>query len=406
MIDRPVILENQIQDYAWGSRTAIQELMGARDRQETPWAELWMGAHPKAPSRVVIDNEKNELNTLINRYPKQMLGTGIAEKFNNTLPFLFKVLAAEQPLSIQVHPDKTLAKEGFERENKLKIPIDAPHRNYRDPWPKPEIICAIETFVALNGFRPADDIAGFFEAFCPEELSLQIQTLKDEPSASGIKKMFASLLQMAEETKQRVIKTTLEKAVKTDSMEGEWVQKIHEQYPDDIGILSPLFLTMIQLEPHSAMFLSPGRMHAYLKGVGIELMANSDNVLRGGLTGKHMDVEELMRAVSFESSPIEILRPVAKNDWESVYPTNGEEFILSRIQTNNQTKYRRTENHGLEILLCMNGSATITQGTEKTLLNIEKGSSVLIPANAGAYEISGEAFFFKASIPATDNSDI
>ena len=402
MIDHPVLLENQVQDYAWGSRTAIQELMGVRDRQETPWAELWMGAHPKAPSSVVTDNEKIELNTLVSRYPKQMLGASTAERFNNTLPFLFKVLAAEHPLSIQAHPDKTQAKAGFERENKLKIPIDAPHRNYRDPWPKPEIICAIEPFMALNGFRPADTIAGFFESFCPAELAAQIQHLKEEPNASGIKKMFASLLRMEEKTKQRTIQSAIEKAVKTDSPEGEWVQKIHEQYPDDIGVLSPLFLTLIQLEPYSAMFLSPGRMHAYLKGVGIELMANSDNVLRGGLTGKHMDIEELMRSVNFEPSPIEILRPVAKNDWESIYPANAEEFILSRIQTNNQNKYRCSENHGLEILLCMNGSATITQGMEKTLLNIEKGSSVLIPANAGAYEINGEAFFFKASIPASN----
>ena len=402
MIDHPVLLENQVQDYAWGSRTAIQELMGVRDRQETPWAELWMGAHPKAPSSVVTDNEKIELNTLVGRYPKQILGTGTAERFNNTLPFLFKVLAAEHPLSIQAHPDKTQAKAGFERENKLKIPIDAPHRNYRDPWPKPEIICAIEPFTALNGFRPADAIAGFFQSFCPAELAAQIKFLNDEPNASGIKKMFASLLRMEEKTKQRTIQSAIEKAVKTDSPEGEWVQKIHEQYPDDIGVLSPLFLTLIQLEPYSAMFLSPGRMHAYLKGVGIELMANSDNVLRGGLTGKHMDVQELMRTVSFEPSPIEILRPVAKNDWESVYPADAEEFILSRMQTNNQYKYRCSENHGLEILLCMKGSATITQGTEKTLLNIEKGSSVLIPANAGTYEIRGEAFFFKASIPGSN----
>ncbi len=398
MIETPLLLENQIQDYAWGSKTAIQELLGV-EGNDTPWAELWMGAHPKAPSSVVINGEKTPLDDLVRRFPDTILGANAAVKFNNTLPFLFKVLAAEKPLSIQAHPDRFTAEAGFEMENQRDIPIDAPHRNYRDPWPKPEIICALEPFVAVNGFRPAESIVKWFETLCPGMLASQITMLKEDSDEAGIKKMFESLIRMPADSKRSAVDEAAARAAKTDAMEAEWVVRLSRRYPDDIGVLCPLFLNLVRLEPCTAMFLPPGRMHAYLEGVGIELMANSDNVLRGGLTDKHVDAEALLEVVRFDSPPVDLLRPVAKNECESRYQTDAEEFFLSVVQTEKKDKCRFAEDHGLEILLCVNGTAEITAGQDTSPLIVEKGASVMIPASVGSYEIKGEAVFYKAAIP-------
>lgn len=398
MMDYPILLENQIQDYAWGSKTAIQDLTGV-DSNGTPWAELWMGAHPKAPSSAIVNEEKIPLDVLIRRYPEWILGREAARKFNSTLPFLFKVLAAAQPLSIQAHPDRRMAEAGFHRENLLDIPINAPHRNYRDPWPKPEIICAVEPFVALTGFRPASSIIKWFDAVCPEMLSEQIGVLKKNPDQHGIKRMFSSLIRMPADQKKSIIAAASESATKIDAMESEWVLRLMHFYPDDIGVLSPLFLNLIQLEPATAMYLPPGQMHAYLEGVGIELMANSDNVLRGGLTGKHLDIEELMDVVRFDPSPVEILRPIAISTCESYYPADAEEFVLSVVHAETGAECRSREHHGLEILLCMEGAGSIVWMGREHQLALEKGTSVLIPASMGSYRIQGNGMFFKAAIP-------
>ncbi len=398
MFSKPLRLENQIQDYPWGSETAIQQLLGD-DPGGTPWAELWMGAHPKAPSAVVVKGEKTPLDILIRRFPEKILGPGIADRFNNTLPFLFKVLAAAQPLSIQAHPDKEAARDGFDRENRLDIPINAPHRNYRDPWPKPEIICAIEPFTALIGFREAQSIAQWFETLCPDLLARQIIMLKNDPSASGIKQMFASLMEMPQELKGNTARNVSARAAGIDAPECAWIKRLNRYYPDDIGILSPVFLNMVRLEPYSAMFLPPGQMHAYLEGVGIELMANSDNVLRGGLTGKHMDINELLRILRFDPLPVNILRPVAKSACQSDYPTGADEFLLSVIAVEPGSKCASPDLHGIEILLCMEGAVEIFSGADSPALMLEKGQSALIPAFTGSYEIKGSGLLFKASVP-------
>ena len=404
MIDKPLRLENMVQQYAWGSKTAIQELLGRQTDGRTPWAELWMGAHPKAPSRVVTNGDSIPLDTLIARHPGEILGNTVAGTFGGTFPFLFKVLAADQPLSIQAHPPRHLAEEGFERENGLQIPIDAPHRNYRDRWPKPEIICAVKPFYALNGFRGASEIKDLFMTFCPDGLSGAVDILSNDITSghdeeSAIRSMFEWILQMPAEKKSEAIRETTERASGMESEESRWIMHLFEYYPEDIGVLSPLFLNLIRLEPFTAMFLTPGSLHAYLEGVGIELMANSDNVLRGGLTSKHMDVEELVRVVNFSPTPLEILRPVARSACEQVFQTNADEFELCVIRVDEGHPCSLPMPEGPEILLCMEGSARIFCGPEDSFSGLEQGQSLLIPAGSGPYTIKGNATFFRASIP-------
>lgn len=398
MTNHPLLLENRIQDYAWGSKTAIQNLVG-KTPDGNPWAELWMGAHPKAPSFVRIDGETVGLDVLISRYPEEILGRKVARKFRSTLPYLFKVLAAAEPLSIQAHPDPKMAAEGFDRENRLGIPITAPERNYRDPRPKPEVICAIEPFYALNGFRPVDEMAKLLVRFCPVSLRSEIDALSRTPVAAGIRALFHTLMTLREDRRHGIIAEVTDNAQSIDLEEARWVEQLHGKFPNDIGILSPLLLNLIRLEPGEAMFLPAGRMHAYLYGTGIELMGNSDNVLRGGLTRKHVDVDELMRVLRFDPAPVEILYPVGKDPGERQYAIPVEEFSLSEIRVDSRNPYAGPEIHSAEIALCMEGQARLINGGN-VQLKLGRGNAALIPALAGAYRIEGDARLFKASVPA------
>jgi len=197
------ILQNTIQEYGWGSRTVIAELMGKPSPSASPQAELWMGAHPKAPSLVEIDGHSKSLIEVVAESPEAVLGKTVAGRFNNRLPYLFKVLAAAQPLSIQAHPDKTQAREGFEREEKAGIPLDAPERNYRDANHKPECICALTPFWALKGFRKVKDLTARMRSCCSKSLAEEIRTLERSPDSRGLKRFFESLLTLSSDRRGR-----------------------------------------------------------------------------------------------------------------------------------------------------------------------------------------------------------
>ncbi|MGM0451627.1 MAG: mannose-6-phosphate isomerase, class I [Thermodesulfobacteriota bacterium] len=396
--DQPVILEPQIMDYAWGSKTAIQSLLGKPPGPD-PWAELWMGAHPKAPGKIHCDGQTVALDRLIEQAPEAIVGPAIAEKFERTLPYLFKVLAAEQPLSIQAHPDRAMAAEGFERENAEGIPIAAAHRNYRDPWPKPEIICALEPFDALYGFRPPAAMTELLQRFCPASLAAAGKALQRSPDGAGIKTLFETLLTLAQDRKTEVIEEARRNAADIQSEESRWIVRLHDAYPEDIGVLSPLILNLVRLEPGQAMFLPAGCLHAYLSGVGIELMANSDNVLRGGLTRKHIDVGELLRVLQFAPSTPEILEPEPAGPGQWRYRLTVDEFALSVICLAGAKPYAGPAQHSAEILLCVNGTARIFGPETTPPVEMEKGTAALIPAAAGKYRIEGIARLYKASVP-------
>ena len=400
-MDRICILKNTVQNYVWGSTTAIPELLGKDADKDKPAAELWMGAHPKAPSMVKLEKEYKSLADIIKQNPEELLGKTIAEKFNNSLPYLFKILAAAKPLSIQAHPSLKQAKEGFKNENMQKIPLNAPDRNYKDDNHKPECICALTQFWALNGFRKIADIISLMGELGVKGMNCELNNLKKSSNSDGLKNFFKSIMSMDPDRSESIVADAAAMAKKnTDNNPVfKWIVKLNKEYPADIGVLSPIFLNLILLEPGQAMFLPAGELHAYLKGVGIELMANSDNVLRGGLTPKHVDVPELLKVLNFEERQVDILTPEYLRECESFYKSRAEEFILSSISVTDGKKYISPEKRSIEILICCSGKALFTETGREYSLEVSKGLSVVIPSAVARYEIKGNAVFYKASVP-------
>ncbi|OEU81131.1 MAG: mannose-6-phosphate isomerase, class I [Desulfobacterales bacterium S5133MH4] len=396
------ILKNTIQEYAWGSLTAIPELLGMEAGPGKPRAELWMGAHPKAPSMVKCEGQWRSLLDLIEEDPESVLGKNIAGKFQGKLPYLFKFLAAEKPLSIQAHPSKPEAKAGFRNENELGVPLDSPERNYRDDNHKPELICALTDFWAMCDFRKIPDIISFTKRVCSESLSKELKNLRSQPDSYGLKQFFYALFTLDEHRKKEIIDRAIEKC-KTHSGEDQvfgWVVKLSQEHPDDMGALFPLFLNLVCLKPGQAMFLRSGVLHAYLNGVGIELMANSDNVLRGGLTSKHIDVPELLGILDFGERELGIIDAEEKGNDEWVYKSPADEFTLSVVSVKKNDSYTNPAKRSVEIILCTKGEAMIKDTVYDDSMRLAMGTSIIIPAAVKGYRIEGEATLYKAGVPA------
>jgi mannose-6-phosphate isomerase len=399
-----VRLENPIQSYAWGSHTAIVRLLRRGERSEEPQAEMWMGAHPKAPSHLLLSEGETSLLSVMQRFSTEILGWEADEHFEGELPFLFKVLAAEKPLSIQAHPNRAQAQAGFAREEALGIPRGAWERSYRDANHKPELICALTPFWALRGFRPAAEIAGWLEHLQVDALSSirKLLTLPDEEEA--LRHFYAAFLQLPASAHEGVIRQILKgaQALCEESGEagemGRWILRLAEEYPREIAILSPAILNLIRLEPGEAMFLPDGELHAYLEGTGIEIMANSDNVLRGGLTVKHIDIPELLSILRFTPTVIQRLHAMPCSDGiEAIYPTEVEEFALSVLNLASDRAYQSAAKRSVEILLCVEGAASL-QSARMQPLSLQQGDALLIPAAASAYTLSGKARVYKATV--------
>ena len=394
-------LENQVQNYAWGSKTFIPDLLGESSPATEPQAELWMGAHPKAPSKVIIQDERISLLELIQKSPEDILGRSVARRFSNSLPFLFKVLAATKPLSIQAHPNRDQAREGFAKENRRKIPLNASNRNYKDDNHKPEIICALKPFWALKGFRKVDEILFLLDRIGASSLEGELSALRGEPNREGLKTLFKGLMTLEKGGRARIISEVLEGCTRVamDDPAFEWVGKLSESYPDDIGILSPILLNLVHLQPGTAITISAGELHCYLGGAGIELMANSDNVLRGGLTPKHVDAQELFNILTFETGEIDLLKPKQTKDGEKVFATATDEYVLSVLDISKDTLFKSPTKRSVEIMICIDGKARITDRGTGDVLPLKKGASYIVPAGVKQYQIEGTATIYKAFVP-------
>ncbi len=401
MLSEITILKNPLKFYDWGSTRALQELLGETGLRERPVAEVWMGAHPDAPSQVLLEGKWVSLGKAIEQGPEFVLNNKVSKKFSGKLPFLFKVLAAERPLSIQAHPNKEQARRGFVREDSLGIPGHAPQRNYKDEHHKPELLCALEPFQGLKGFRPVEEILELMGKVSSSALSEELKRLRSDPGPGGLRRFFAALLRKGRDERVGLVTEAVRQAKSLVSQEPavEWVIRLHDEHPGDVGVLSPLILNLFVLEPGEALYLAPGQLHAYLHGVGIEVMANSDNVLRGGLTTKHVDVEQLLRIVDFRSDSIIPLRPRMKRKGEMSYQTPAEEFLLSVISVVPDTPFTAPPDRSVEILICVQGGGEIKDSGTGSSLPLARGRSVIIPAAVPGYCIEGRATLYKASVP-------
>ncbi|HSD27714.1 MAG TPA: mannose-6-phosphate isomerase, class I [Vicinamibacteria bacterium] len=387
-------LDNPIQNYAWGSRTAIAAFLGRPNESGRPEAELWIGAHPKAPSRLA-SGPGGALDRLIHADPMAMLGAPVAERYGE-LPFLLKVLAAAEPLSIQCHPNAEQARAGFARENAAGIPVSDARRNYRDPNHKPELVVAFTSFRALKGFRPAEEILAAFRGFACPVLEAPLQALERRRDAGAVRGLFASLMSLKDEARVALVEAGVSAARGRADAAAAWVGRLQERYPGDVGVLSPLFLNLVELRPEEAIFLGAGELHAHLEGTAVEIMANSDNVLRGGLTPKHVDVEELLAVATFEPGPPEVLRPEAVAPGERIYRTRAREFEMGLLDVSPGMAHASPPGRGVELLLGLEGETRLlSDGREHPL---GRGRSYFVPASAADYRIEGAGRVCRARV--------
>lgn len=292
-------LTGVIRHYPWGSRTMLAQLRGAQSPTPGPEAELWYGAHPAAPASI----DGQPLTEIIAADPAGALGDRVRDAFGDELPFLLKVLAAAEPLSLQAHPSLDQAREGYERENAAGLAVDAPERNYRDSNHKPEIIVALTPFRALSGFRPVDKTRELFDTLAIPELDHYSAILDDD-----LRALFTTWITIPPASRTELIDAIVA-ASHNHLHRGDWISDIlhvvidlNERYPGDAGVLGALLLNHVHLAPGEAVHTGAGQLHAYLEGMGVEIMANSDNVLRGGLTSKYVDVPELVRVLDFATT--------------------------------------------------------------------------------------------------------
>jgi mannose-6-phosphate isomerase len=396
-------LHNPIQRYAWGSRSVIADLLGAPSPAPTPEAELWLGAHPSAPSRVIASDGEHSLLEIIEQDPEEHVGLAVSRQFGPRLPFLLKVLAAAAPLSLQAHPNAEQAGAGYEAEEARGVSRDDPQRNYRDPRHKPELLCALGRFEALCGFGPVPRTLRLLDTLDVRALRPQLDQLRTHPNADGLRKLFAFLLQAPPELRRTLVEGTLDGCARLSTKHGEfapqcaWALRLGDDYPGDIGILGSLLLNLLVLRPGEAVYLPAGNLHCYLEGTGVEIMANSDNVLRGGLTPKHVDRDELLRIVDFTPAFVTPLSPESLGQGEQVYVTPSAEFRLSRIELESEW---RGHTEGPEVLLCTSGTASLT-GAAQPPWPLRRGDSVFVSASQGRYALRGNAVLFRATVGST-----
>ncbi|HDY7986294.1 TPA: mannose-6-phosphate isomerase, class I [Vibrio vulnificus] len=388
-------LDNPVKNYEWGSKTAIQSLFGIDNPNGEPQAEIWMGAHPNGCSTVSIDGESVLLSKLIQSNQEGILSKAVAEQFGE-LPYLFKVLAAGQALSIQVHPSKEEAEVGFAREEAQGIDRSAAQRNYRDPNHKPELVYALTPYQAMNGFRAFDDILARFThmvgAVHMPTVQALLEVFKDNKTSYGLEAFFTGLLSLQGDDKLQSLAALLEyvKLHQKQDLEDDLcslVLELAQSYPSDIGLFAPFMLNVLTLKPGQAMYLDARTPHAYLKGAGLEIMANSDNVLRAGLTPKHIDVDELAKCTLFEEKPVESLlcQPETDGDYHH-YPVSVPDFNFDCFMQADDTVVQLCS---AEILFAIDCDATLSHKSGEKI-TITKGESVFIPAYAQEYTLSSK----------------
>ncbi|WP_096285260.1 mannose-6-phosphate isomerase, class I [Mycobacterium ahvazicum] len=387
------LLRGAVRTYAWGSRTALAEFTGRPVPAAHPEAELWFGAHPGDPA--YLETERGELSLLeaVTADPEGQLGSASRERFGDVLPFLVKVLAADEPLSLQAHPSAEQAIEGYLREEKLGIPVASPVRNYRDTSHKPELLVALHSFEALAGFRQASASIELLRALAVTDLDPYIELLNDQSDADGLRALFTTWITAPQPDIDVLVSAVIDGAIQYVSSgatefaaEAKTVLELGERYPGDAGVLASLLLNRISLAAGDALYIPAGNLHTYLRGFAIEVMANSDNVLRGGLTPKHVDVPELLRVLDFAPTAEAQLRPhVHREGLGLIYDTPADEFAVALLTLEGEHLGHEVDasphHDGPQILLCAEGSAVV-HGKSGSL-SLERGMAAWVAADDG-----------------------
>lgn len=401
------LLRNAVRPYAWGSRTIIPELTGRAVPAPHPEAELWMGAHPGDPSRIIgPDGAERSLLELVEADPEGQLGMPCARRWNGRLPFLLKILAVEEPLSMQAHPSAEQSAEGYAREEAAGIPRDASNRNYPDPTAKPELVCALTEFHALAGFRDPDRTVKLLRAVETPGLAKYTELLAAQPDSAGLRALFTTWITLPQANLDELLPEVLDACVAHIKDHGEFdlecrtILELGEAHPRDAGVLAALLLNRLVLGAGEAIFLPAGNLHLYLHGTAVEILANSDNILRCGLTPKHVDVPELLRVVDFTHCDMPILsgEPTLCG---AVYRTGAPEFELSRCEWDTGDRHElRVPNGRPQILLCTAGALFVRDGDGRSL-ELARGQSMWLPASDPEVTVhpvgEGPAQFFRAT---------
>ena len=394
-------LKGRIQQYAWGGQNFIPKLLGIA-ANGNPYAEYWLGAHVSAPAMLLTEDGEVPLDHFLNNNSKLFLGEETYKNFGS-LPFLFKVLDVHQMLSIQVHPSKIEAEKGFKKENELGIPLTAPNRNYKDDNHKPEIMVALGEFWLLHGFLPKEDLLHVLKKNI-EFTDLTPIFLKD-----GYKGLYQYVMELSLAESDKILRPLIDRNLHlykenklSKSSPEYWAAKaMHDKdfnQPLDKGIFSIYFFNILKMKKGEAVFQDAGVPHAYLEGQNMELMANSDNVLRGGLTPKHIDVPELLKHVIFEETkPVILKGNIELNDVERKYKTPAPDFELSEVSINRENSYSG-KSSSVEIFILMEGEAEVRE--KEASLVLQKGASFMTVAGA-EYQIStsSHAVLYKATTP-------
>lgn len=401
------LLRGAIRTYAWGSRTAIAEFTGRPTPTPHPEAELWLGAHPADPAYLETGGGAESLLEVVAADPAGQLGAASVAEFGDQLPFLLKVLAADEPLSLQAHPSAQQAADGFAREEAARVPLNSPIRNYRDRNHKPELVVALDRFEALAGFRDPGDTVHLFRALDVEALTPYVNLLAGQSDADGLRALFTTWITLPQPSLDVLVPAVLDGAVRYLSSddtrfvrEARTLLELGERYPADAGVLASLLLNRLTLEPGEGIYLPAGNLHAYLRGLAVEIMANSDNVLRGGLTPKHVDVPELLRVLDFSPASEAHLHVETVTDGaQTRYRTPAREFALSRFDLADGEP-TQVGIKGPRILLCTQGDVTLDGSG--TALKVRAGQSVWVPADGGSVTLTGrsDARVFMATVDA------
>lgn len=386
------LMHNPIQRYDWGSHDALTRLFGIANPDGGPQAELWMGAHANGCSLLQTPQGEVRLADWIAAQPQAALGANTAARFGG-LPFLFKVLCAEKALSIQVHPSKAQAEAGYARDNASGLAAHAANRNYRDDNHKPELVFALTPYQAMNGFRPLADILALFARLNLPVLAPLTSALAADQSEAGLSAFFRALLTLQGEQKQAALDGLITAAAQYPQEETfAVILALAKQYPGDVGLFAPLLLHVLTLQPGEAMYLDACTPHAYIRGTGLEIMANSDNVLRAGLTPKHINVDELLRCTRCVGLDAAGLRLAPRREGEiEHYDVPVPDFTFSVYPSGEHALQQQSA----EILFAIDGTLTLQQADGSTL-TLQPGQSAFVPAATTGYHARSTGRFARA----------